>query len=299
MSRIALDVHAHQVPIDRERLGQLPGVAWNADAGCLVVDGSPLKVSGLYEPSRLVEWMDEQQISQTFVSVPPPVYRQYLGESDACIWADYLNSGLLAIASAWSGRLSALMHLPLEHAGLASELWSRQGGKGFVGAALAAGGSPSIDYSSAALDPLWQGLDEARAFVFIHPGHCCDGRLAPFYLDNLIGNPYETTIAASKLLMADVPRRYPGIRFCLAHAGGYLGAACGRLQHGFATRRPGVPDDMEPPAQAVRRFYVDSIAHSDALLALAHETFGEDKVLFGSDWPFPMGDLHPDRREMK
>ena len=129
----------------------------------------------------------------------------------------------------------------------------------------------------------------------IRPRHQCrDTRLAKFYLENLVGNPYETAVAAAHLVMAGVPSRFPRIRFCLAHAGGMFTTLVGRTQRGFDTLRPDVDLDVEPPLQAARRFYADCIAHHPATLRHAKEVLGEDKVLFGSDWPFPMGlDVEP------
>ena len=123
----------------------------------------------------------------------------------------------------------------------------------------------------------------------MHPAHCEDTRLAAFYLNNLIGNPMETGIAAAHLVMASVPSRYPDIRFCLAHAGGTFASLIGRMQRGLDTSRPGVNLEMEPPLQSARRFYVDCIAHHSGALELAKNVFGSSHVLYGSDWPFPMG----------
>jgi aminocarboxymuconate-semialdehyde decarboxylase len=89
--------------------------------------------------------------------------------------------------------------------------------------------------------------------------------------------------------MAGVPSRYPRIRFTLAHAGGIFTTLIGRLERGFETIRPGVDMAVERPLQAARRFHVDNIAHHAGLLELAGKMVGEDHVLYGSDWPFPMG----------
>jgi aminocarboxymuconate-semialdehyde decarboxylase len=64
---------------------------------------------------------------------------------------------------------------------------------------------------------------------------------------------------------------------------------CGRWQRGAATKRPGIPDLSLKPLEAVRRFYVDSLVHSPMFLETIIKTIGENRVLLGSDWPFPMG----------
>ncbi len=286
---IELDVHAHLAPINAGQLASLPGVQWDAGAEALVLDGHRVGIKDLFHPERLVAWMDKRGVQRAWVSIPPPLYRQHLDLEAARVWTRYVNEGLLQASAAHPDRLQALLHLPLEHPDLIGSWLSDPLSQQFAGLALAAGGHPRICYSDSALDPLWQWLHERRHFVFLHPGACGDTRLARFYLENLLGNPVETAIAASHLVMGGIPQRFPHIRFCLAHAGGAFPAVCGRLQRGFDTRRPDVPDGVELPLQAARRFYADGIAHHPQALALAREIFGADHILFGSDWPFPMG----------
>ncbi len=289
---IELDVHAHVVPVSDTRVVSQPGIAWDAAGNSLSVDGERIGLSDLFHPERLLEWMRLHTVRRALISIPPPLYRRQLGHEAALVWALAINDGLAAIASASAGRLGALFHLPLEHPGLCHELVERHAGQA-EGFAVGAGGDAQAMLSDSCFDRLWSALDRRRGFVFIHPSRCCDARLKPFYLENLAGNPYETGIAAAHLVMAGVPARFPDIRFCLAHAGGVFPSICGRLEQGFATRRPGVPQDVEWPRQAARRFYADGIAHDAAALRLAQEVFGEDHIMFGSDWPFPMGIREP------
>lgn len=286
---IEIDVHTHLAPIRPEALSTLPGVEWRADAEALILDGHRVGVKDLFHPERLLEWMSRHHIRRALVSIPPPLYRQNLDLEAAHAWVRYVNDELALIAQRSQGRLGALCYLPLEHPTLV-EAWLQNGWDDrFEGVALAAGGHEKIVLSDASYEPLWQALNAAGAFVFLHPGACADPRLARFYLENLVGNPYETGVAASHLVMAGVPARYPDIRFCLAHAGGVFASLVGRLERGFETTRPDIPEGVERPLQAARRFRVDCIAHHPSTLQLAQDIFGADHVMFGSDWPFPMG----------
>ncbi len=291
-SGFALDVHAHLLPIDAPALDAMGGVEWDAARSALTIDGHVVGIRDLFEPERLIAWMDRHRVSRAFVSIPPPAYRQHLDPATAEPWTRYLNTGLSGIARRFPDRLAALLHLPLEHPALAARL-AGEAPPGTVGFAIAAGGSPVIDFADPACEPLWRELDRRKSFVFVHPGQCCDGRLDDFYLNNLLGNPYETTVAAARLIMAGVPARHPGIGFCLAHAGGFLASVAGRLARGMATQRPGIPAGGEPVAAALRRLRVDCITHDPGSLALAREAFGDAHVMFGSDWPFPMGLTDP------
>jgi len=290
---IELDVHAHLAPINPSGLAKLNGVEWRAQEETLVLDGHRLGIKDLFHASRLLERMDKHGVRRALVSIPPPLYRQNLNREDALAWARYVNGEMLAIAnadaSANAARLGAMFHIPLEYPSLFEELQADFDKGGWEGVALAAGGHPEIVYSDPRYEPLWRWLDSKGIFVFMHPGRCADTRLNSFYLDNLIGNPMETGVAAAHLVMASVPCRYPDIRFCLAHAGGTFPSLVGRMQRGLATSRPGIDLAMEPPLQSARRFFVDGIAHHPAALELAEKVFGSSHVLYGSDWPFPMG----------
>jgi aminocarboxymuconate-semialdehyde decarboxylase len=141
--------------------------------------------------------------------------------------------------------------------------------------------------------PLWECLHAARAFVFLHPARSCDARLDALSLSNLLGGPTETAIAAAHLAMSGLVERYHGITFCFAHGGGTTAAVAGRLQRGQDTHRPGARTGGLGVRDALARCYVDCITHDAAALTLAAATFGSDRVLFGSDWPFDMGLTRP------
>ena len=284
-AKIMLDVHAHLAPIDPARLAGLEGVEWNAEQGRLKVDGHVIGIDALYSPQALIAWMDEQNVERAWVSIPPPLYRAHLDEAAARAWCAYLNDTLDGICARYGDRLAPLCHLPLEHPALALEIAKAPGGMRY---AAAAGGYDGA-LSDEAYEGLWQVLDGQRAFLFLHPGHCCDPRLAKFYLENLMGNPLETAVAAAHLAFGGVAARYAGIRFCLAHGGGASAMLAGRYERGYETKRPGVDLALPSPRTAFRGLFVDCIAHDAQALALSASVFGETRILFGSDWPFPMG----------
>jgi len=286
---IALDVHAHLVPVDAPALEGIGGVDWDAARGMLVVDGHTVGVKALYDPQGLVRWMDMHGIGRAWISAPPPLYRPHLDPIASATWTRYINVGLRNLAAGYPGRLAPLFHLPLEHPEVAAAAAVACVAEGATCFSAPAGGYSTPTFSDAALLPLWEALDRVSAFLFLHPGQCCDGRLSAFYLENLLGNPCETTVAAAHLVFGGVAERFSSIRFCLAHAGGATAMLAGRWQRGWDTERPGVDRQREAPRNALRRFYVDSIAHDQDALALAAIVFGEEHILFGSDWPFPMG----------
>ncbi len=287
--RIALDIHAHMAPVFPEALGRIADVEWKPDEKVLVVDGHAVGMKPLFEPPALVAWMDRNHVERAWISIPPPLYRAELQGQAARDWMVYANDGLARISDSYPARLSPLPHLPLQAPEIALEVakdWIARGHNRF---GAPAGGHGDQVLSDSAYEPLWQALDDAGAFVFFHPGECADGRLTAFYLSNLLGNPYETAVAIGHLTFGRVFERHSNIHFCFAHGGGVLPMLAGRFERGFDTARPGIDAKSTSPRKQFRNVCVDCITHDEASLTLAEQVFGETRVLFGSDWPFPMG----------
>jgi aminocarboxymuconate-semialdehyde decarboxylase len=292
--RISLDIHAHLAPIMPERLKAMDAVEWNATDMRLILDGGhAIAIKSLFQPDALIEWMDENGIEQSWVSIPPPLYRQTLDFDQARQWVGYINDGLEIICDANRARLSPLCHLPIEHPAIAQEIAAACIARGITRFSAAAGGKNRHVFSAPSYDGLWETLNGNECFLFLHPGSCGDARLASFYLENLLGNPHETSVAVAHLIFGGVCERYQRIQFCLAHGGGTAAMLVGRFQHGFETGRSGVDTSRIAPRDILKRFMVDSILHDPDAVALAAHVFGHDHVLFGSDWPFPMGLITP------
>src|SRR6185312_5932216 len=221
------------------------------------------------------------------VSVPPPLFRPDLTAADSRDYAKLVNDGIYEACRGHDGVLRPLAYLPVEAPEVAAEIAASLDGR-WAGVVMGTE-AKDVSYASERLDPLWRTLSERKLPLFIHPGSTPDKRLDPFYLTKLLGNPVETTIAASNLIFAGVMNRFPDLNVILAHGGGCVAALCGRWQHAMGTGRPGIPKLALEPKDAVRRFYVDSLAHSPAFLDYVINTIGHDRILLGSDWPFPMG----------
>lgn len=269
------DVHTHLIPPTVLSAAHRGEFGLSVDSNSLVIDGQRLPLQRLADPAALLHWVATQELDGAVVSVPPALFRYDAGLE----WTELVNQGLRELATP---QLRVLAQLPLLDPSAPAVAAALAAEGVFSGFAL---GTPSY----AGLDPVWQVLHAVEAFTLIHPGHSDDKRLDSFYLSNLVGNPYETGVAAASLVFADVPRRFPGIRFCLCHGGGVTAALAGRWQRGIDTDRPGIDPVSLPVAEALRRFYVDDLVHDDAVLDLVTKTFGADRVLAGSDWPFPMG----------
>jgi aminocarboxymuconate-semialdehyde decarboxylase len=103
----------------------------------------------------------------------------------------------------------------------------------------------------------------------------------------------DTAIAAASLMFGGVLERFPRLKLCLAHGGGYLPYQVGRLQQGFQVQPEARARTQQPPLEFFRLLYFDSLTHSQASLEFLVKLVGADHVLLGSDYPFGMGSAEP------
>src|SRR5258708_5813645 len=140
----------------------------------------------------------------------------------------------------------------------------------------------------------WAAAEALRLVVCIHPFEAAPaGALSRYFLGNLVGNLYDTGLAAALLIYGGVLERHPNLRVILYHAGGALPALAGRLDMGYRLVpecRNAIP---RPPSTYVAQFYFDIIAHNRAMLGHLVKTYGAGRFVLGTDYPLPAGLAHP------
>jgi predicted TIM-barrel fold metal-dependent hydrolase len=164
---------------------------------------------------------------------------------------------------------------------------------GLRGAAI--GGSvPGEELSSSKFDPFWAKAEEMQALIFMHPQNSAMGTgiwnrvQGNGVLGNVIGNPLETTIFLSHMIMEGTLDRFPNLKICAAHGGGYLPSYADRLDHGCVT----FPDQCnkklkKKPTEYLRDIYVDSLVFSPEALRHLVSVVGADHIGLGTDYPYP------------
>jgi len=140
--------------------------------------------------------------------------------------------------------------------------------------------------------PLWAKAEELGVLVFIHPTRVAelDRRLqGNGDLINIIGFPLDTTIALSHLIFEGTLDRFPGLKVCASHGGGYLGSYAPRsdaICTNFADRCAAVPLKKKP-TEYLRQLYYDSIIFTPEAMRHLIAEAGVSQILMGTDAPFP------------
>ncbi|MGH7390646.1 MAG: amidohydrolase family protein, partial [Candidatus Rokuibacteriota bacterium] len=150
------------------------------------------------------------------------------------------------------------------------------------------------ELSDPAFAPIFERCQEYELPVLLHPISVVGAsRLQPFYLSNLLGNPFDTAVAAAHLVFGGVLDRFPRLQVCLPHAGGAMPYLFGRLQHGQRVRPETRERARRPFSAYLRRFTYDTITHSPEALRYLVDLVGVDRVMLGSDFCFDMGYERP------
>jgi aminocarboxymuconate-semialdehyde decarboxylase len=235
--------------------------------------------------------MDAQGIDVEALSINPYWYAADRDVAQELIRIQ--NETLAEICGAQPDRFVAFASVALQHPDLAAEQLE-QGVKryGLRGAGL--GGSvDGLELSDPRFHPFWAKAEALGVLVFIHPQGSPElersGRLGGNgLLTNTIGNPLETTIALSHLIFEGTLDRFPGLKICAAHGGGYLPSYAARsnaVQMTFPQRMTGTL--KKRPTEYVRQLYYDTIVFTpEALRHLAVEA-GPGQIVMGTDYPFP------------
>lgn len=244
------------------------------------------------DTSTRIAAMDEQGIDVAALSINP--YWYHADRDAAAELIEIQNTALVEICAATPDRFVAFATVALQHPDLAVEQ-IRHAVKtlGFRGVSVGC----SIEGEELAdprFHPIWAACEELDLLIFMHPQGTQEfhptGRLSGSgLLTNTIGNPLETTIALSHLIFEGTLDRFPGLKICAAHGGGYLPSYANRSDAVCRT----FPDRVGPlpkksPTSYLKdgQLYFDSIVFTpEALRHLIAET-GPDRIMVGTDYPF-------------
>jgi aminocarboxymuconate-semialdehyde decarboxylase len=145
------------------------------------------------------------------------------------------------------------------------------------------------------LFPFFEAAADLGAAILVHPWDMMGRESMPkYWLPWLVGMPAEQSRAACCLILGGVLERLPEPRVCLAHGGGSFPYTIGRIEHGFRMRPDLVAtDNARSPREYFDRLFFDSCVHDPQALRYLVDVAGIDRVMLGTDYPFPLGEQQP------
>jgi aminocarboxymuconate-semialdehyde decarboxylase len=297
-----IDMHAHYIPgllferFDAER-SKFPSVTLKRENNTnrMQFPGGELTrpiMPKLSDLADRIAWMDRNGIDHQLVGGWLDSFGYELPAQEGLAWSRYINA-CMKEELAGQTRFTPLATVPLQDGAMAATVLGEAMETGFGGlmiGTLPKGQGGNLDDPN--LDPFWQAASDLKAGVFLHPMFLCgEPRLADYDLVNAIGRVADTSIAVARLLHSGHLLKYPGVKLVISHGGAALPYVLGRLARNFTIAQGKYAD----PRKGFEALYFDSIVFDrDAFEFLAGKA-GAGKIMMGSDMPFPIGDLEPQK----
>jgi aminocarboxymuconate-semialdehyde decarboxylase len=290
-----IDVHSHYVPRGWPDLG--PGAPWlrietERDA-VIMLNGKPFRriQDDCWDAGVRLADMDADGVGAQVVS-PTPVFFSYAADvAQATRIAKIMNDLALEICAPAPGRLLPMCQVPLQDPDAACAELDRCLAAGHVGVEIG-NHVGDADLDASGVVSFLQHAAAVNAPVFVHPWDMPNSpRLERWMAQWLTGMPAETHLSILAMVLGGVFDKVDeSLRICFAHGGGSYPFWLGRMENAWHKRRDVIGVSEHPPSHYTGRFYVDSVVFDERALRLLVDTVSEDRVLAGSDYPYPLGE---------
>jgi aminocarboxymuconate-semialdehyde decarboxylase len=257
----------------------------------------------IFNADAVLKDCDECGVDVQVICTVPVLFNYNLAPDVTTPWAQFLNDDIARTCASHPQRLIGLGTLPLQDT-QASIIELRRchelGLRGIqigshVNAYRVVNGEPKVvnlPLNHPDLIPVWEECERLGTAILLHPWDMepwCDNQ---YWQPWLVGMPTETALGGTALLLGGVMSRFPGLKVMLSHGGGALPYLMGRITWGYKCRPDLVAKDCkEMPREVLKRFYFDSITHDEEALQFMVRQVGPHKVMLGSDYPFPLGEV--------
>lgn len=295
-----IDIHSHFFPRTWPDLCARYGTAdwpWikHTEPGKAVIMMGDREFRHIYaacwDPEVRLQEMDRDGIDIQVISATPVLFGYERPAEHALDCAKMFNDAALELCARGNGRLKSLCQVPLQDIDMACAELSRCMRAGHLGVQIGNHvGAKNLD--DAGIETFLAHCAQEGAAVLVHPWDMMARDRMPNYMTPwTVAMPAETQLAIVSLIMSGAFDRLPkNLRICFAHGGGSFAFLLGRLENAWA-HHPVARGRCElPPSKYVDRFYVDSAVYDDETLRFLVQVMGEDQVVQGSDYPFPLGE---------
>jgi aminocarboxymuconate-semialdehyde decarboxylase len=302
-----IDIHSHFFPpitqaeaaaLDKHKAPWLR--VQDNGHGMIMTGDQPFRpvYSALWDPARRIEEMDRSGVDVQLMCATPVMFGYSYPIDLALPWAERMNDYALELCAHNPARLKALAQVPLQDIDAACREASRAKANGHVGVQIG-NHLGNLDLDDEGLLRFLTHCAHDGIPLLVHPWDMMggDARMKKWMLPWLVAMPAETQLGILSLIMSGAFERLPeSLKICFAHGGGSFAFLLGRVENAWQQRDIVRENCPQPPSSYVKRFYVDSAVFDPRALGLLVDVMGEDRVMLGSDYPYPLGEQEAGKR---
>lgn len=299
-----IDVHTHIVPESFPAYaGAARDVPWPSmqHDGCghasVIISGKHYRTVShtCWNVAERTREMDGMRVARQVLSPMPELLSYWLPLADAKVMCRYLNETIAGMIAAAPQRFLGLGAVPLQDLDAAiAELEFLHGSLKLAGVEIASHVN-GVSIGEPRFEPFFAAAEARGAAVFVHALRPAgkDRLVGPPALEQVVAFPGDIALAGASMVTGGTLERHPRLRIALSHGGGALAMLLPRMDQGWRTTPPIRESIPRPPSDYAHRFYVDSLTYAAHTLKLVLGTFGADRVMIGTDYPFNIHDRDP------
>jgi len=299
---LTVDIHCH---VHIPEVDTMTDGHWNADdipaikfasdlTRDLNVEQNNILMPKLTQPELRIADMDACGVDMQAISPAPWHY---------CYWADrelgletaiHTNDHMAELGAKYPDRLIPMCTVPLQAPDLAvAEIERCHKKYGMRGVEIGTNVNGK-ELTRIGLEKFFAKVQELDMLIFMHPIGTTEGdRMKDHYFTNLIGHPLESALAIGHLVFDGYLDKYPDLKICVAHGGGYLPGYWGRFDHPYPTRKDVHGNLPNLPSHYLKKLHFDTVVFTEMQLRHLIEAWGPDHILMGTDYPYDMAETDP------
>ena len=294
-----IDVHTHYVPrgwpdLTAEAGPEAPWLRVESEADAVIMMGSRefRRIrSDCWDAEVRLRDMDADGVHTQVVSPTPAFFTYGRDGAEAAKVSRIFNDLALEITAPAPDRLIPFCQVPLQDPDAACRELERSVANGHRGVEIG-NHVGDRDLDSEGVVTFLQHCASLDVPVFVHPWDMASSpRLDRWMAQWLTAMPAETHLSILAMILGGVFDRVDDrLKICFAHGGGSFAFWLGRMENAWHGRNDIIGTSAQPPSHYLGRFYVDSVVFDDRALRLLVDTVGADRVMVGSDYPYPLGE---------
>src|SRR5580658_3859731 len=295
-----VDIHSHFLPRTWPDLAaRFGGADWPSmkhlgDGNAMLMVGDrefrPV-TSACWDAAVRLQAMDRDGVDVQIMCVTPLLFAYHRPAAQALECVRIFNDAARELCAHAPRRLKSLCQVPLQDTDLACREVSRAMADGHIGVQI--GNHVGLrELNDAGIITFLQHCAAVGAAVFVHPWDMmAQERMPKYQLPWLVSMPAETQLSILWLILSGAFERLPrSLKLCFAHGGGSFPYLLGRVDNAWRNRDVVRADCPRLPSSYLDRFHVDAAVFSEEALAFLVRIMGEERVMLGSDYPYPLGE---------